>query len=98
MNDEQFTRNLQSVGQSCFVKYFEEFASPTMSREDVIEKLKSGTEYTEKSCVSRTSHARSIIAAGLAAKALKKVVSSDSHLVSEGTREKANQLLERYNP
>lgn len=97
MNDEQFTRNLQSVGQSCFVKYFDEFSSPTISREDVIEKLKFETDYTEKSCASRTGHARSIIAAGLATKALKKIVSSDSALVSEETREKASELLRRYN-
>lgn len=97
MNDQQFTRNLQSVGQSCFVKYFDDFASSTMPREDVIEKLKSETNYTEKSYISRTGHARSIIAAGLAAKALRKVMSSDSAMVSGETRERANELLKRYN-
>ncbi|GGX73794.1 hypothetical protein GCM10007392_46610 [Saccharospirillum salsuginis] len=97
MNDEQLMRNLQSVGKSCFVKYFDEFASPTTSREDVIKKLMSESDYTEKSCVSRTSHARSIIAAGLAEKALKKIVSSDSPLVPRETREKANELLKMYN-
>ena len=93
MNDEQLARNLKSVGLACFVEYFECFASESMSREDVIEKLKSETNYTEKSCVSRTGHARSIIQAGLAKAALEKIISSDSPLVSESTRAKACGLL-----
>ena len=30
MNDQQLERNLQSVGMACFVKYFDEFANPSL--------------------------------------------------------------------
>ncbi len=97
MNDEQFARTLQSVGQSCFVKYFDSFSSKTMTREDIIEELKSETNYTDGSCVSRTSHAQSIISAGLAKKALETVISSQSPRVLAETREKAQNLLTQLN-
>ncbi len=93
MTEEQLARKLQSVGMACFVKYFECFSSETMPREDIIEKLKSENGYTEKSCVSRTGHARSIFQAGLATVALRKIISSDSPRVSESTRAKARGLL-----
>ncbi|WP_157198202.1 hypothetical protein [Methylomonas sp. DH-1] len=95
MNDEQFSRTLQSVGQTCFVRFFGEFSSKTLSREGIIEKLKSETNYTEGSCVSRTGHARSIINAGLSKKALETVISSDSPKVSAETREQARRWLEQ---
>lgn len=97
MNDEQFSRTLQSIGQSCFVKYFDYFSSKTLNREDIIEKLKSETNYTDASCVSRTGHAKSIISAGLAKKALNTVISSQSARVSSETREKAKELLMQLN-
>ena len=81
LNDEQFTRTLQSVGQSCFVKFFDAFSSESLSREDIIEKLKSETDYTEGSCISRTGHAQSIIREGYAKKALQTVIASDSRRV-----------------
>lgn len=97
MNEEQLSRALKSVGQACFVRYFGEFSSSAMSREDVIEKLRTETDYTEASCISRTGHARSIIRAGLAKSALNIVISSDSARVSEETREKARQWLKALN-
>ena len=97
MNDEQFSRTLQSVGQSCFVKYFESFSSKILSREDIIEKLKSETDYTDGSCVSRTGHAQSIISAGLAKKAFETVISSPSPKVLSETRTKAKELLAQLN-
>ncbi len=93
LNQFQFTRSLQSVGQACFVKFFETFASNSLSREDVIERLKYETSYTEKSCISRTGHAQSIIKNGLAKKALETVIASDSPKVSSETRLQAQQLL-----
>lgn len=92
MNDEQLARNLKSVGMVCFVEYFEYFDG-NMTREDVIEKLKATTTYTDKSCASRTSHARSIIKANAAKKALQMVISSESPKISEVTRRRAKELL-----
>ncbi len=90
MNNEQFTRTLQSVGQSCFVKFFDTFSSSSLSREDIIEKLKSETNYTEKSCISRTGHAQSIVKNGFAKKALGTVIASDSLRVTDETRKQSN--------
>ena len=94
VNDVQFKRALQSVGQSCFIKYFHLFSSDILSRESVIEKLKYETNYTEKSCISRIGHAKRIIAAGLASKALERAISSSSSRVSSDTRVCAQKLLD----
>ena len=97
MNNEQFERNLQSVGQACFVEFFDDFSSKTISREDVVELLSSKTKYTEKSCISRTGHARSIINAGRAQEALEKIINSSSARVTVPTKEKAKELLSKLN-
>ena len=47
MNDTKFSRTLKSVGQSCFVQFFEEFSYKTMTNEQVVEKLRQETNYTE---------------------------------------------------
>jgi hypothetical protein len=95
MNDEQLSRTLQSVGQACFVRFFGEFSSKTLSREDIVEKLRAETDYTEGSCISRTGHARSIINAGRAESALNIIISSDSTRVSEKTRKDAQQWIQK---
>ena len=96
MNDEQLARNLQSVGQACFVKYYELFVSSSIEQIEIIETLRKETAYTEKSCKSRTSHARSIGQAGRAIDALRKVVSSNSPHVNVETRVKAEGLIGKY--
>jgi hypothetical protein len=93
VNDEQFTRALQSVGKGCFINYFHLFSSDSLSRESAIEKLKSETDYTEKSCISRIGHSRLIITAGLAPKAIETIISSGSSRVSSDTRACARKLL-----
>lgn len=95
MNEKQLARNLQTVGKSCFVKYFDLFASESVDRTDVIEMLKSETAYSEKSCASRTSHARSIIRAGLGGEALQSVIDSESKIISDETRKKALGLIRK---
>ena len=86
MTEEQFNRTLKSVGQSCFVKFFEVFSSKTISREEMIEKLKSETDYTEGSCISRTGHAKSLIEAGFAGRVFEQVLNSNSSKISDETR------------
>ncbi|WP_411359833.1 hypothetical protein [Pseudidiomarina salilacus] len=95
MNDEKLARALQSVGQSCFVKFFDFFSSKSLSTESIIEKLKLETNYTENSCVSRTGHARRIIRAGKAGAALKIIISSNSKLISIETRQNALKCLRK---
>jgi len=93
MSDEQLIRNLQSVGQLCFVRYFKLFNSKTIDRTEIIETLKRETDYTENSCLSRVSHAQSIIKAGRSVDALKLIINSNSPKVHEDTREKAQRLI-----
>ncbi len=97
MNDEQLSRTLKSVGKTCFIHFFHEFGSPTISREDIVNKLRTETSYTEGSCISRVGHARRIFSAGLASKALKIIISSNSRIISEETRIRAQQLLKQIN-
>lgn len=94
MDDKQFDRALRSVGMSCFTNYFDVFVS-NLSREDVVERLKSENPFTEKSCNSRTSHARSIIANGYAKEALERVIKSNSSRVSEYVRNTARTHLKK---
>lgn len=70
MNDQQFDRTLRSIGKECFVTYFCKFADMSLSNEQIAEILMRDTDYTEKSCRSRTSHARRIIREGRANDAL----------------------------
>lgn len=97
MNEEQLRRALQSVGKSCFVRFFGEFSSSSIAREDVIEKLRLETDYTETSCVTRATHARSIVNAGLAKTALNMVITSESSLVKEDIRVEAQKWLDKLN-
>ena len=70
MNDATVLRNLRSMGMTCFVEYFHEFADESLSRQDLIELLLQEEDYTEESCGSRATCARSIIRAGRAKVAL----------------------------
>ena len=74
MNDSQLKRNLTSVGQECFIAYFEQFNDHRLSNREIAEQIqKERSNYTWKSCLSRTSHARSIIRYGRARDALESI-------------------------
>lgn len=92
MSDQQLHRNLQSIGKECFVTFFEEFWDLTLSNEDVAEKIGKRRGYTEKSCRSRTSHARSIIKAGRAKDALNVIFLSTSPRLSNHIKKRAAAL------
>ncbi len=93
IQNKKFVRDLQSVGQSCFVKYFDKFNSNNIDRSEIIETLKRETDYTDHSCESRASHARSIIKSGFAVDALNLIVNSSSSKVDKNTRIKAQKLI-----
>lgn len=95
MNDEQFDRNLRSIGMECFVTYFCKFADLTIRNLDVAELLRQERDYTMKSCNSRVSHARAIIRAGRAKDALLRISRSQSALVEDRDRDKARNLAEQ---
>ena len=91
MNDTQFERNLQSVGLALFVEFYKEFADENKSTSDIVEMVFQTKGYTEKSCKSRTSHARSIIHHGRGAEGLRRA--ADSNRVEINLRHKAEQLI-----
>ena len=95
MNDQQLDRNLRSVGREIFVAYFAEFCGRSRSSEDVAVQLEEERGYTEKSCRSRTSHARSIIEAGRATDALAMVSRSTSPRVPDHIKVWASELARR---
>ena len=93
MNEQQLERNLRSVGKGCFVAFFEEFCDFQISNEDLAAKIKSKRDYTDRSCRSRTSHARSIIKVERAADALQLVSLSTDPRVTTRTKRRANALI-----
>lgn len=90
MNDQRLERNLQSVGMTCFVRYFHEFASRSLPNDAVAGILLERERYTEHSCRSRVSHARSIINAGRAQRALGMIAVADRLCL--GVRKQAEAL------
>lgn len=97
MNDDKLSRNLKSVGMSCFVKYYSFSSSKNIDRTDMIERIKSENKYTEKSCISRVGHALSVISFGRGVDALNLVVSSNSSRISRETRELASHHISTFN-
>ena len=90
MDDAQLKRYLQSVGMECFVTYYRRFADFSRSNEEVAAVIKSEMDYTDKSCKSRTSHARSIIKAGRARDAL--IIISKSVRVPASVKDEADRI------
>ena len=93
MNDQQLERNLRSVGKECFIAFFKEFCNFQISNEDLAARIKRKRGYTDQSCRSRTSHARSIIKEGRAADALQLISLSTDPRVTARTRQRANVLI-----
>ena len=90
MNDQQLERTLRSVGMECFVNYFGQFCDLSLSNEDVAEILMRDTDWTEKSCRSRTRGARRIIREGRTEDALLDI--SKSSRVSPEIAARAKEL------
>ena len=89
--DMDIETSLRSMGKSCFVNYYTDFANPKLSTQDLIETLMDKEGYTETACRTRTSNARRIINSGNAKRALKLIVSSGR--LSEEIRGQAKKLL-----
>jgi hypothetical protein len=93
MTEQQMDKALKSVGMKTFVEYFKIFSNPQISREDIIDYLKSENNYTESSCITKTTQARRIINNKMAPNALRKVIRSDSTRVSVSIQVKAKKFL-----
>ena len=92
MDDQQLNRALRSVGMSCFIKYFRELSNLSLSNQSVGEMLMERETYTDKSCISRVSKARSIIRAGRDRDALLMIANAAN--VSGHTAEQARALAD----
>jgi hypothetical protein len=94
MNEKQLDRAIQSVGKSCFVKYFENFRDSNQKYADLVELLKREENYTENASKTRVSKARNIITNGHAEEIL--VVISKSGRLDDDIIKKAKDLLRKY--
>ncbi len=92
MDDQQLDRNLRSIGKECFVAFFEQFCDSSLSNADIAAQIREERGYTDKACLSRTSHARSIIKAGRAIDALDMVCQSTNSQVTDLTKLRATAL------
>ena len=70
MDDQQLRTALRSMGKGCFAKYYDAFCESSRTNDDIAEEIRREEGYTPKSCRTRTSHARRIIAAGRGEEAL----------------------------
>ncbi len=77
MNDKQLKKTLQSVGMTCFVKYFRLFANLSLSDDYVTRQLLKSEEWDESAARGfRVRGARRIIRAGGSKDALKLISES----------------------
>lgn len=94
MNDSQLKRCIQSVGKSCFVLYFEQFANPHISNEDLIDRLVRDEQYMESGARTRVFQSRRIIRAGRAIDVLRSIASSER--VPQVVRERARDMTNAF--
>lgn len=87
MSNESLVRHLQSVGSTIFVKYY--FLFRFYDRATCISAM--SEDYTTKSKISRTSHAKSIIKNGASIDALKYIRNSEK--LSEGLIKQVDFIL-----
>jgi hypothetical protein len=102
MTDKLFERYLVSIGLGAFVEFYLDFANESLTNGEVEENIWNAHKFTEKSCRSRTSHARSIINSGRGVEGLQRAANSkrlpqDQRKKAEpqndqGNRAAANQL------
>lgn len=93
MDNEKLLRTLRSVGFGCFVEYYELFGDEGLESSDIAKRIRREKNYSENTCRSRTSSARTIIRSGNGGRALRIIVNATHKLVGEETREKAQRLL-----
>jgi len=83
-------RLLKSVGQRTFVEYYHLFADSNLSSQEVVDRLPE--RFTLKARRSKTSHARRLLADGLAVQALE-VIAASTRAGNEGTAHAAQEIL-----
>ena len=94
MDDNQLQRAIQSVGKSCFVKYYKQFKDFSRSNEELVELLMKNEKYTETASATRVSKSRSIINAGRAKDVLLEITQSEK--LDDDVKTKARKLLGEF--
>lgn len=94
MELDKLKRDLQSVGMTCFVSFFEELSNEQLSTTDLIE-LISDRNVSESSARTKTTSGRRIIRNGATIDALK--IISESKVVDSSISSKAKALLLKEN-
>ena len=90
MKDVEVYAKLRSMGMTCFVKYYHDFANVSLSRHDLTQILIRSEGYTPDACATRISNARTIIGAGAAKVALELIIQADK--VPKHIRDEAKKL------
>lgn len=90
MKDVQVYAKLRSMGMTCFVKYYHDFANKSLSRHDLTQMLIRREGYTPDACATRISNARTIMRAGDAKMALEMIIQADK--VPKHIRDEARKL------
>ena len=91
MNEEQLIRSIQTIGMSCFIKYFEAFTDSSISDEDLIDALMKIEKYEESGARARVSQSRRISRENMVKEALE--IISNSSRTEPWVVTKANSLL-----
>ncbi len=91
MDQEQLKRTLNSVGKSCFVKYFNEFKNPAYSNQELVYLLHRNEGYEKTACNTRVTKSRKIFREGMEKEALEIIISSQK--VDVKTYEGAKDIL-----
>lgn len=87
---------LRSIGKTCFVKYYEIFAGD-LTKQEVIDILKTSEKYKVTGCRTRVNCARRIIRGNQSIAALQVVVDSRHKVITEAIKDNARQLINQIN-
>lgn len=91
MDTIRLKRTLNSIGSSCFVKYFSEFKDNLISNDALTRIISKNENYKYSATKTRVNSARRIIKNNLEYKALEVIIQSAK--VDSIAKEKANNLL-----
>jgi len=90
MDQKQIERSLNSIGKTCFVKYFEYFNNPNYSHQELVDILISSEGHTKSACSTKVSKSRKIINEGKTIEALNLIIDSSRLDVSTILNAKKN--------
>lgn len=92
MDTKSLKRTLNSVGKSCFVKYYDDFKDTNISKEALIETISSNEDYDEGATLTRVNSARRIFKYDMENEALNLIINSKR--IDFNVKQKAISLKE----